>query len=160
MDECKCGCGSIIKKQPWHKYKPVRFVSGHNIKPINPLSLLDKTKDHRKNQTGFLAPKIVANIRRDAKKAGYDWQLEDTFVFKLITSDCAYCGEKSGWPQKRNGIDRVDSSVGYLKVNCVPSCSMCNRAKNNKSEDEFVRWGIKFYHQCVRNGSASKVGAN
>jgi hypothetical protein len=37
-----------------------------------------------------------------------------------------------------NGIDRVDSSMGYVAGNVVPCCSTCNRMKLDHSYDDFI----------------------
>lgn len=39
-----------------------------------------------------------------------------------------------------NGIDRVDSSLGYTVENCVPCCKHCNTAKSTMSVNEFLSW--------------------
>lgn len=143
--ECECGCGEKIKPQTWHKYRSVRFISGHNIRPINPLSLLDKTKDERKGQTGFLAPKVIGGIKHDAVKAGREWLLDDLFAFRLIISNCSYCGKESNWPNGRNGIDRVDSNVDYYPENCVSCCKFCNASKSNRTVEEFKSWAKTLY---------------
>lgn len=150
--KCACGCGKVLTEKPWHKYRPIRFISGHNVPRRNYVSFLDDTKDTRKNQTGFLATKMVANIRHDAKKAGYEWAISDLFVFSLIVKDCTYCGTPSGWPNGRNGIDRVDSSIGYVEANCVSCCKTCNRAKSNGSVAELREWVIRFYNFLKHKG--------
>lgn len=62
---------------------------------------------------------------------------------ELITSNCFYCGQKPHMKthvggRKRNGIDRLDVSIGYLKNNCVSCCRDCNRMKGSLSFQEFV----------------------
>lgn len=37
-----------------------------------------------------------------------------------------------------NGIDRVDSSKGYTKENCIPCCRPCNVAKLDRTQEEFI----------------------
>jgi hypothetical protein len=39
-----------------------------------------------------------------------------------------------------NGIDRIDSSIGYILSNCRPCCRTCNVAKSDLSETEFWNW--------------------
>jgi len=92
-------------------------------------SLEDNHRDIRKNQRGYLAPNIVSQIKNDAKKRDYNFALSDQEIYNFIVSDCKYCGVSSGWPEKRNGIDRVDSSLGYFSSNCVTACFTCNAAK-------------------------------
>lgn len=37
----------------------------------------------------------------------------------------------------RNGIDRVDNSLGYILSNVVSCCKICNYMKKDLSEQEF-----------------------
>ena len=39
---------------------------------------------------------------------------------------------------KANGIDRLNSIIGYTIENCVPCCEKCNLMKSNYSENEFL----------------------
>jgi len=58
--------------------------------------------------------------------------------FELIVKNpCNYCGiiQEKGF----NGIDRLDSGVGYAMENSVSCCSMCNYMKNTMSASVFVR---------------------
>lgn len=69
---CKCGCGEeLIRDDSWRRYSRNTYITGHNVPITNVVSLLDKTKDNRKGQTGFLATKVISNIRHDAKKADF-----------------------------------------------------------------------------------------
>lgn len=36
-----------------------------------------------------------------------------------------------------NGIDRLNNSIGYELINCVPCCAQCNRMKLNHNQEEF-----------------------
>ena len=48
-----------------------------------------------------------------------------------------------------NGIDRIDSSKGYVKGNVVTSCKYCNTAKNTMTQQEFKEWIVRVYeHYC------------
>ena len=37
-----------------------------------------------------------------------------------------------------NGIDRIDSTLGYTSANTVPCCSLCNSMKSTLSPDNFI----------------------
>ncbi len=37
-----------------------------------------------------------------------------------------------------NGVDRVNSKIGYTLDNCVPCCYDCNMAKAERSKEEFI----------------------
>jgi hypothetical protein len=154
---CRCGCGTELPRDgEWRKYSRAVYVTGHNVPIRNKVSLIDKTKDNRKNQTGFLAAKRISNIRKDAIKAGYKWELDDLFVYEKMTGDCVYCGKPSGWPNSRNGIDRIDSSVGYVVENCVSCCRACNGAKSNQTTDDFYLWVKRIYINLLKNGFIEK----
>jgi hypothetical protein len=70
--------------------------------------------------------------------------------FKALSqSNCHYCNEapflatrsgiRDGQPtQFRNGIDRKDSSLGYVIENCVPCCFPCNLMKGTTPYEEFL----------------------
>ena len=75
----------------------------------------------------------------------------------LVRKPCYYCGIIAGNTKitknckegfKYNGIDRVDSSLGYTANNVVPCCGTCNIAKKDKSQEEFINWAksIAAYH--------------
>lgn len=73
---------------------------------------------------------------------------------KFVTSDCRYSGLQpdqsvslAGVTIRMNGIDRVDSSVGYISENCVTCHRDINRMKSNKSVDEFVELCNLVSHQ-------------
>jgi hypothetical protein len=97
-------------------------------------------------------------LRRDSRKRKLEWSLTEEQVYDLILKKCAYCNlepklittplKHQGLSQRRtseatlvrNGIDRVDSSKGYVVGNVVPCCSPCNSAKMDMSLDDFKAW--------------------
>lgn len=78
--------------------------------------------------------------------------------FKILTSsNCVYCGSqpsdictadpgrvttrriKSTWGDYvYNGVDRIDSSLGYTSSNCASCCKHCNWMKRNMSYSEWL----------------------
>jgi 5-methylcytosine-specific restriction endonuclease McrA len=72
---------------------------------------------------------------------------------KFVYLTCHYCGSidtrshassshfypKSFNAIKMNGIDRIDSSIGYSLENCVPCCARCNWMKSDLSQEEFLQ---------------------
>ena len=87
----------------------------------------------------------------------------------VINQPCVYCGmensdttkEPYSYVYKRknldggqidfdyemhhNGVDRIDSSIGYEPGNVVSCCKFCNMAKNDRSREEFLKWAEKAY---------------
>jgi hypothetical protein len=53
-----------------------------------------------------------------------------------VKHPCYYCGiiQEKGF----NGIDRLDSTEGYTKENCVSCCHMCNMLKGSLGPNVFV----------------------
>ena len=84
------------------------------------------------------------NYRQRSKRREMTFDLTLKEFGDLIEQPCHYCGGKSG------GLDRCDSTLGYTKFNTVPCCFVCNRAKSDLTELEFVQ-------MCVR--VASRRGA-
>lgn len=99
--------------------------------------------------------KLLRDYQSNAKTRGHLWSLSPDEFFRLTVGDCHYCGAPPGHtkavpPRKSgiqngahytyNGIDRVDSSVGYTLSNCVSCCSICNLAKKDTPYDEFIAW--------------------
>lgn len=91
----------------------------------------------------------VYHHRRGAEKREISWELTLEEACQLVQQDCVYCGIAStpvtssapGWSLIGvNGIDRLDSSLGYTKNNCVTSCGTCNIAKAQMSVDAFYEW--------------------
>lgn len=56
---------------------------------------------------------------------------------------------------KINGIDRIDSEVGYTKENTVPCCKYCNTAKNTMSYNEFIEWIKRVYKHSITATSSA-----
>jgi len=48
-------------------------------------------------------------------------------------------------PLKVNGVDRINSNIGYEINNVVSCCSKCNYAKHMMNKKEFLNWVEKIY---------------
>lgn len=79
--------------------------------------------------------------KASAKRRKKDFQLKKNEFIKLALTECTYCGEKPAY-----GVDRVNSSDGYLVGNSVPCCKKCNFAKHIMLENEFKQHIIKIYN--------------
>ena len=89
-----------------------------------------------------LYSKYVARAR--SAKIEFSLNFEEFIV--LTSSNCTYCemepkqfathGRYNG-TYFHNGIDRVDSKLGYHTDNCVPCCKVCNYMKQSLTLGEF-----------------------
>jgi hypothetical protein len=126
---CRCDCGTEIEVKSDHlrqvsscRRKECRFY-----KPRN-----------RGARSGFAS--LIYKYRNQAKYRNIPFLLTNDQFAELTKKDCYYCGDP---PLQRetyskridaeayvyNGVDRIDSSLGYTEDNCVPACGMCNKMK-------------------------------
>lgn len=97
--------------------------------------------------------KIMYVYKRHAKNAGREFSLTVEEFTELTSANCHYCGRpptRTHIPDHRpgrtstsydyNGIDRRDSSLGYVPENCLTCCYECNRGKSNMDYDEFIEY--------------------
>lgn len=70
---------------------------------------------------------------------------KDEFI-NLTKNNCYYC-DKSNTPGKHhNGVDRVNSNIGYKKDNCVSCCGFCNKIINKYDWDIVTDKFLKIYN--------------
>lgn len=104
---------------------------------------------------------LYKDLKKSSTKRGHEWGLSKEDVRALVTANCHYCGSTpnnecrplkgSGMVEShvesavivRNGIDRVDSSEGYVPGNVVPCCAQCNIAKASHTPRSFLMWARK-----------------
>jgi len=119
-----------------------------------------------KNRKEALLKNAYADIRYLQNKR---WSLGSVISFrlfkKLIFMPCEYCGvahSKELNDYKRcskdkisdtviyvNGIDRLDSSEGYVEGNVVSCCIMCNRTKMDMPNDDFQKYLDNVVVHCL-----------
>lgn len=83
--------------------------------------------------------------------------------FKSLTREpCHYCGASPAFvfaravlPIPMNGIDRMDSAVGYETQNCVSCCRTCNWMKRDTVYDAFLLKVKAIYDHRLRRTSMS-----
>jgi hypothetical protein len=78
---------------------------------------------------------LIYYYRSNAKKRGLGWALSDAQAVELAHGTCYWGGTHGGTLCEAGGIDRVDNNKGYTVDNCVPCCTLCNRAKSYMDED-------------------------
>lgn len=138
---CKCDCGNTA------------FVRGNNLTSGNTRScgcLSREVKNaQRPPQNRGVINQIILQYKRHARERGFSWELTFDDVSRIIQSPCVYCGaERSNHRVTKNckegfdhnGIDRVDSSMGYSRENVVPCCKICNMTKRDMKQKDFILW--------------------
>lgn len=158
--KCKCECGNFITVRG-------NALSSGNTKSCGCLSDEVKKSKRLPNNRGVINH-IILQYKRHARERNLAWELEYEQVEKLISSPCFYCGaEKSNHKVTKNckegfdhnGIDRIDSSKGYLEDNVVACCKVCNRAKLDMNQKDFVLWAhrVSEYTKAMTEQWAGKV---
>lgn len=102
-----------------------------------------ETPDEKRNQCvkkyNLTIKGRYSRNRRSAKRRNLIFNLTFKDFESIIMQPCTYCGKPSIEGVQLNGIDRVDSSKGYIKSNCSSCCTMCNRMKLDHVLEDFKR---------------------
>lgn len=120
--------GSISKLNEWEDH----LITGIPIsKPIRKKETKPRVIKNKpiisKEQTLYNSYIYSANKRKK------EFNISFEFFVSIISKSCIYCGKEYS-----NGIDRLDSSIGYIESNCNPCCNICNWMKYNYTEEFFL----------------------
>ncbi|CAB4197007.1 hypothetical protein UFOVP1290_527 [uncultured Caudovirales phage] len=137
---CRCICGNII------------IVLGTNLRrSTRSCGCLIKeamAKTARKNRS--ICPWSVDrnHYYLGAKQRNLEFNISVEDFMQLSILPCFYCGKEPNMQcfaaelrevgVLKNGIDRVDSTIGYMLSNCVSCCTRCNFEKSNQSYSDFI----------------------
>lgn len=151
--KCQCDCGTIFSlntsefsykvgcedcaKEHHYKEAVKSRRSNPNNKPPRHTTLSKLSPETNGIKRGSYANNIVGWIKGTALKRGLEWKLDPVEVFYMIQEPCHYCNNEVSFPNTRNGLDRVDNNIGYIKDNVVPCCYPCNIAKHEMDIEEF-----------------------
>jgi len=127
--ECRCDCGSFYLIN-YHSLNRRKSCGCGIDRKVNKYSCLDD-----RQVIYDQIDKAIISYKSGAKNRKIEWKLERWFVIATVLSPCAYCGSMDG---KFNGIDRIDSKIGYVDYNCFPCCIKCNLAKSNYNMIEYL----------------------
>ena len=124
---------------PKYREKKINYLRIYRKENANILSIKQKAK-YQKNREQIRTRRNTSinykftYYKMNSKKRGYNFSLSFEQFKELIEGNCVYCGNGNN-----NGIDRIDSSKGYVEGNVVTCCFNCNRAKSNLSQEEFAK---------------------
>ena len=153
MFDFLCSCGTKTS------------ISKHDLFKRNTQSCGCFRKDKMRGEPGAVSFRgLYDSCRQAAKLRDMEISLTPEEHKSLVIQDCHYCGSppkpwnfyvkkrgdlrRTSKPARQssvdlawinaNGVDRVDSSIGYHLPNCRPCCADCNRAKWELSESDFI----------------------
>lgn len=156
--KCKCDCGNFCEK----------LRNNLNLKRTNSCGChqkehLDKI-NHRLPNGEAAKRMLYKSYKEGAKRRGLLFELTIEQFEKLTKGNCRYCGieasnsviehksklNKYNGDYIYNGIDRLDSSIGYIFENCDSCCTHCNIAKRSMNEKEFKEWIFRVYSKMFK----------
>ena len=96
----------------------------------------DKVKNINQNKVNNAKLQYGVYLR-SARDKRLDFELSQEDFDKVVKEPCYYCDviHERGF----NGIDRVDSTIGYVMNNCMSCCKACNYMKGSLSVDTFLK---------------------
>ncbi len=131
------------------------FTSGNRTipKPVHAPNDYYKSVSNRCLDFGEAATNIIFDsYKRRAKKYNRVFDIDMELFIKITQNTCFYCGVEPSNRQSYktnygdfiyNGVDRTDSSKGYVEGNIVPCCGRCNTMKTNMDALIFTKQAIK-----------------
>ena len=156
--KCLCDCGKIhIAKGSHIKEGRTKSCGCYGNEQMR--KVLNKEPGHASWHLQFV------QYKRHAKERDLEFDISFDFFKKICSMKCTYCGsdprpynlyyKRDGTKRIKkgrftteearirawiniNGIDRVDSDIGYEESNCVPCCSICNTMKMDHSQEKFL----------------------
>lgn len=146
--ECDCGVKKVILGSQ---------VKSGNTKSCGCLSREVKKSKLLPQNKGVIN-QIILGYKHHAKRRGFTWNLSFDDVSSIIRKPCHYCGKRNSNKKITknckdgflyNGIDRVNSLKNYTIDNVVPCCDYCNKAKGNKTKQEFLSWVKRIYKNAM-----------
>jgi hypothetical protein len=144
---CICVCGNEFIARSDH-------IRREKCKSCGCLSIELSAKGHTLPNNQAAINVLYKNYKSNAEKRLLPFNLKKCDFEKIIFQNCYYCGI---FPQIKvfkpsqnkthvlayNGIDRINSKLGYFTDNCVPCCPQCNYAKSDLTIEEFKEWIIQ-----------------
>lgn len=143
--QANCGCKT---NESFRKNHPGVGRPAHNRMPGN---------EAAKKQ-------LYDRYMRGAKTRDLAFELDFEEFIEVTGKPCTYCNREANkrFPAKitkgldeesryyhYNGIDRVDTTVGYTIANSAPCCEDCNYAKSDLSQTDFLELVARIYKHSI-----------
>jgi hypothetical protein len=94
---------------------------------------------------------VYKSYKGGAKRRNLNFNLSKNEFKEITSKKCHYCNIEPATKSKTitsiylyNGIDRKDNKIGYELFNCLPCCTLCNKAKRDLDYNVFIDWINRF----------------
>jgi hypothetical protein len=135
-----------------------------------------KEKLNSNNYQNGLKGYLYITTKRNSKNRNHNFDLTIDEFINVISKNCFYCGELpkkvtnkilitrghiNEPPIYYNGIDRINSNLGYTIDNVTPCCSKCNYMKHTSNIDDFYKQIERIYnYSLLKKGSTTIAKAS
>src|SRR5688572_7953331 len=133
---CRCDCGNETHVTTKSLVSGRTKSCGCYQREVNSIAKTLPTTERRFRE-------VLRSYKKTCKEKNREFSLSEVEFRNIVTLPCNYCGHPAS--DRLNGIDRVDSSIGYRLDNVVPCCRRCNIAKGDMAIGEFREWVGKTY---------------
>jgi hypothetical protein len=124
----------LEKNRRWREENPEK------IKMSNALWYSKNAEYERKKKNAYANTREgkLCIILKSAKASNRIISMTDNEIMDMTDMPCRYCNHKTIDGIYRNGIDRMNSSIGYDLDNCISCCRTCNISKGQIDSFTFV----------------------
>jgi hypothetical protein len=169
---CRCDCGTekivaatSLIHQGTHSCGCYR---SDMITAVNKKNTGENNYSYIKDRKIAVFRKVFIGYKSTAKRYNRIFNLSFDEFTDIIQKPCVYCGlppsnirfnegrsKNEKYPY--SGIDRIDSSIGYVMGNVVSCCWDCNRNKGGLSKEQFLAWVERVYNHSIRKQGVQNV---
>jgi hypothetical protein len=131
MWEVKCDCGNV------------KTVSANSLLTGRTRSCGCLRKERALAPGVAARNEVLGKYKKQAINRKLSWKLSEERFDELTSGRCHYCGLPPSNKRKLfaySGIDRKNSTVGYVEGNVVPCCKTCNWLKGRKTYEAFTTY--------------------
>lgn len=139
--KCLCDCGNFAEVITWRlRSKTTRSCGCIQLESARNINL---------SPPGEAAcVQLFHQYRYEARQRKLVFELTKEQFRKLTSKNCFHCGRAPAQSKTsrntngsyiHNGIDRMNSNLGYTFENCVPCCKTCNFMKLDMTREAFIQ---------------------
>ena len=154
---CKCDCGETteVSAIALNSKRPTQSCGCKQIEAVT-----QQGHNNYKGQGLSVIHSAFIKYKWRASKKNIEFSLSEEEFSAIVYSKCYYCDANPSHVHRTelnidgtliNGVDRIDSALGYCTNNVVACCGMCNTAKSDHSIEKFFNMVMGVYNKHLRS---------